>query len=160
MPQITTTTNPVTVGHTGIISPTFIIHVVDWSMTFSSHVEDQQPSTASHAGGTSIVTSSHIAHTSPTSTIHVGDSSPTSVSHVGDLSPATASHVGGIHTIEKPRCVIHKARFLCRSCEGSHLTCLCPTTTRIPEACFSLEGPSSSDSPMVSPHSVPSLVHT
>jgi hypothetical protein len=149
MPQPTTTTSPVTVGHTGILSPTSASHVGDWLTTSASHVEDQQPATASHAGGTSLITASHTAHTSPTS-----------ASHVGDLSPATASHVGGIHTIEKPRRFRRKAKFLCRTCEGSHLTRLCPATAGIPEAWFSLEGPSGSDSSVVSPHSIPSLVDT
>jgi hypothetical protein len=62
--------------------------------------------------------------------------------------------------IEKPRRLRHKPIFLCRTCEGSHLTCLCPVIAGIPKAWFSLEGPSSSESSMVSPHSVPSLVDT
>jgi hypothetical protein len=44
------------------------------------------------------------------------------------MSPATASHAGGIHTIEKPRRVRRKPKFLCRTCEGDHLTRLCPAT--------------------------------
>jgi hypothetical protein len=115
--------------------------------TSASHAEDQQPSTASHDGGTSLLTDSHTAHTSPTST-----------SHVGYLSPATTSHIGGIHMIENPRHVRHKAIFLCGTCEGSHLTRFCPATTRIPEAWFSLEGPSGFDSSVVSPHPVQPMV--
>jgi hypothetical protein len=136
-----------------------------------SHVEDLQPTTTSHAGGTSLVTASHTAHTTPTSTSHVGDPSPTSVGHVGylllafasharSMSPTTASYDGGIHTIEKPRHFRHKARFLCRTCEGNHLTRLCPATIRILEDWFLLEGPSSSESSMVFPHSIPYLVDT
>jgi hypothetical protein len=108
---------------------------------------------------------------SPTSASHVGDSSPTSASHVGDfllasashagsMSPATASHAGGIHMIEKPRRLRRKPRFLCRTCEGSHLTHLCPVTAGIPEAWGSPKGPSGSEASMVSQHSVPSLVDT
>jgi hypothetical protein len=172
----------VTAYHTGIISPSFASHVVDWSTTSVSHVEDLQPAAASHAGGTFLVTTSHTAHPSPTSASHVGDPSPTSTSHVGDMiiasashagsmspattshagsmSPTTASHVGGIHMIENPRCLICKPRFLCRICEGSHLTHLCPITAGIPETWGSPKGPSSSEASMVSQHSVPSLVDT
>jgi hypothetical protein len=62
--------------------------------------------------------------------------------------------------IEKPRSVKSKARFLCRTCEGSHLTHLCPATTGIMEAWLSLDDPSGSDFSVVSPHFVPSLVDT
>jgi hypothetical protein len=72
----------------------------------------------------------------------------------------TASHAGGIHTIEKPRCFIGRDIFLCRTCKGNHLSHLCPTTVRITESWFSLEGPSGSESSMVSPHYVISLVDT
>jgi hypothetical protein len=154
--------------HTGIISPTSVSHVGDGSTTSASHVEDQQPATASHAGGTSLVISSHTAHTSPTSASHVGDSSPTSASHVGDfllasashagsMSPATASHAGGIHMIEKPRCVRHKPKFLCRLCKGDHLTHLCPATVVVQEAWSFPRGPSGSESSLASQ---PSLVDT
>jgi hypothetical protein len=91
----------------------------------------------------SLVTTSHTTHTSSTSASHVGDSPPTSASHVRDfllasasharsMSPDTASHVGGIHMIEKHRCLRRKPRFFCRTCEGSHLTHLCPITAGIP----------------------------
>jgi hypothetical protein len=123
-------------SHTGIISPTSVSHVGYWSTTSASHVEDQQPATASHVGGMNLVISSHTAHTSPTYASHVGDSLPTFAGHVGNSSPTSASHVGdfllssashaesmssvvaihvgGIHTIEKPRHVKHKPKFLCR----------------------------------------------
>jgi hypothetical protein len=136
-----------------------------------SHVEDLQPTVASHDGGTCLVTASHTAHPSPTSACHVGDSSPTSTSHVGyfllapasharSMSPATASHAGGIHMIEKPRHLRRKPRFLCRTCEGSCLTRLCPVTIGIPEAWGSPKGPSGSKESMVSQHLIPSLVDT
>jgi hypothetical protein len=147
-------TSLVTACHTGIISQTSTSHVGDWSTTFAIHVEDLQPAATSHDGGICLVTTSHTTHPSLTSASHVGDSSPTSASHVGDSSPTSASHVGDfllasashagsmlpanpshagdIHMIEKPRCLKRKPRFLCRTCEGSHLTHLCPITTRIP----------------------------
>jgi hypothetical protein len=77
--------------------------------------------------------------TSPTTGIHVGESSPIFVHHVGDeplayashtesMPPAIVSDVGGIHTIEKPQCIVRKPKFLCRIFKGGHLTRLCPTT--------------------------------
>jgi hypothetical protein len=164
-------TSLVIVCHTGVISPTSASHVGDWSKTSASHVEDLQPATASHAGGTCLVTTNHTAHPSPNCVSHVGDSPPTSASHVGDfllasashdgsMSPATASHVGGIHMIENPRRLRRKPRFLCRTCEGSHLTRLCHVNARIQEAWGSPKGPSGSEASMVSQHSVPSLVDT
>jgi hypothetical protein len=62
--------------------------------------------------------------------------------------------------IEKPRHIRRKPRFLCKICEGIHLTHLCPVTTRIPEAWGSPKGPSGSEASMVSQHFVPSLVDT
>jgi hypothetical protein len=123
-----TAASPVTTSHTGIISPTSSSHIGDWSKILASHVEDQKLATASHARGTTLVTASHTAHTSPTSASHVGDSSPTSASHVGylllasasyagSMSPATRSHARGIHTIEKPKHIRHKPKFLCRLCK-------------------------------------------
>jgi hypothetical protein len=171
MLQFTTATSRVTMCHTGVISPTSASHVGDWSKTPASHVEDLEPAATIHAGGTCLVTASHIAHPSPTSASHVGDPSPTSTSHVGDLllasashagniSPATASHTGGIHMIEKPRHLRCKPRFLCRICEGSHLTRLCPLTAGILETWGSPKGPLGSEAYMVSQHSVPSLFDT
>jgi hypothetical protein len=154
--------------HTGIISPTSISHVGDWSTTSTCHVEYQQPATTTHVGGTSLVIASHTAHTSPTSVIHVGDSSPTSARHVGDLllpstshvgnmSPATTSHAGGIHTIENPRHVRRKPKFLCRLYKGDHLTCLCPATFAVQEVWSFPRSPSGSESSLASQ---PSLVDT
>jgi hypothetical protein len=107
--------------------------------------------------GTNLFIASHTAHTSPTSAIHVGDSSPTSANHVGyflldyanhagSMSPTTASHARGIHMIEKPRRVRHNPKFLCRTCEGDHLTHLCPTTAVVQEAWSFPRGPSGSES--------------
>jgi hypothetical protein len=76
------------------------------------------------------------------------------------MSPATASHVGGIHTIEKPRRIRCKPKFLCRLCKGDHLTRLCPATVVVQEAWSFPGGPSGSESSLVSQHSSPSLVDT
>jgi hypothetical protein len=154
-------TSLVTACPIGIISPTSTSRVGDWSTTSVSHVEDLQPTAASHAGGTCLVIASHTAHPSPTSASHVGDPSPTFASHVGDfllasashagsMSPATASHVGDIHMIENTRCLRPKPRFLCRICEGIHLTRLCPFTARIPEMWGSPKGLSGFEASMVS----------
>jgi hypothetical protein len=161
----------VTTCHTSIISPTFSSHVGYWSTTSASHVEDLQPTTASHDRGTCLVTSSHTTHPSPTFASHVGDPSLTSASHVGyfllasashtgSMSPATASHAGDIHMIEKPRRLRRKTRFLCRTCEGSHPTRLCPITIGIPEAWGSPKGSIVSEASMVSQHSLHYLVDT
>jgi hypothetical protein len=170
MLQFTTAAIPVTTCHIGITSPTSASHVGDWSTTSMSHVEYLQPTTASHVGGTSPVTACHTGIISPTFASHVGDWSktyashvedlePASASHTGSMSPDTASHAGGIHMIENRRCLRGKPRFLCRTCEGSHLTRLCPVTTGIPEAWSSLKGPLGSEPSMVSKHSVPYLVY-
>jgi hypothetical protein len=164
-------TSPVTAFHTNIISPTSASHVGDWLKTSASHVEDLQPATASHAGGTCLVTTSHTTYTSPNSTSHVGDSSPTSTSHIGyfllastshagSMSPTTTSYAGSIHMIENLILLIRKPIFLYRTCEGIHLTRLCLVTAGIPEARGSPKGPSGSKSSIVSPHSIPPLVHT
>jgi hypothetical protein len=123
MPQIIIVTNLVTTSRTGIPSPTSASHVGDWSTTSASHVENQQLVATSHVGGTNIVSMSHTDITSPSLVSHAVKSSPTSVHHVGDEPPTSASHaesmsssivsdVGGIHTIEKPRCVRRKPKFL------------------------------------------------
>jgi hypothetical protein len=164
-------TSPVTMCHTSILSPTSASHVGNWSTTSTSHVEDLQPATASHTTHTSPTSASHVGDPPPTSVSHVEDSSPTSTSHVGDfllastsharsMSLATASHAGGIHMIEKPRRLRRNPRLLCRTCEGSHLTRLCPVTTGILEAWGLPKGPSGSEASMVSQHFVPSLVDT
>jgi hypothetical protein len=142
------------------LSPTSASHVGDWSTTSASHVEDLQPTSASQAGGTCLVTSSHTTHPSPTSASHVGYFLLASASHAGSMSPATASHTGGIHMIENPRGLRRKPRFLCRTCEGSHLNRFCPVTARIPEVWGSPKGPSGSEASMVSQHSIPYLVDT
>jgi hypothetical protein len=129
-------------------------------MTYASHVEDLQPVIVSHAGGMTLVTMSHIDVTSPTSVHHLGDDSLTFSNHDERMSPTIVNGIGGIHTIEKPKRLSRKPKFLCKTCEGNHLTHLCPTTAGIPEAWFSPEGPSSSDMSVVSPHLVSPLIDT
>jgi hypothetical protein len=182
MLQPTVTTSPFTASHTGIISPTSSSDVGDKSKTSASHVEDQQPAIASHVGGTTLVIASHTTHTSPNFSSHVGDSSPNSVSHVGDSSPTFASHigdillastshagsmsptnvihVGGIRTIQKPRRIRSKPKFLCRLCKGYYLICLFPTTMVVQEAWSFPRGPLGSELSLVFQHSSPSLVDT
>jgi hypothetical protein len=149
MPQLTTATIPVTTIRNGIPSPISSSHVGDWSTTSVSHVEDQQPTTASQVGGTTIVSMSHPDITSPAS-----------VSNVESMSLAIVNDIGDIHTIEKPRRVRCKPKFLCRICEGDHLTRFCPATAGIPEVWSSPRGPSSSDSSLDSQHSVSPLIDT
>jgi hypothetical protein len=157
MPQPTPATSLVTVGHIGIISPTSTSHVGDWSKTFAIHVEDQNPSVVSHDVCTSLVIASYTAHSSPTSASHVGYFLLVSANHAGRNSPAIVNDVGGIHTIENPRRVRRKPKFLCRICEGNHLNHLCPATAPIPKAWSFLGGPLGSDSSL---SSQPSLVDT
>jgi hypothetical protein len=152
--------SPVTIGHTGIISPNFASHVGDWLTTSACHVEDQQPIIASHVGGTTLVVVSHTDITYPTFVHHVGDEPPASIGHVESMSPAIVNDIGDIHTVEKPRRVRRKPKFLCRICEGDHLTRLCPTTAWIPEAWSSPRGPSGSETSLVSQHSVSHVVDT
>jgi hypothetical protein len=73
------------------------------------------------------------------------------------MLPAIENNVGGI---ENPRHLRHKPKFLCRTCEGYHLTHLCPTTVGIPKAWFSPKGPLGFEVSMVSPHPVSPLIDT
>jgi hypothetical protein len=158
--QLTTITSPVTASHTGAPSPTTASHVGDWSRTSASHVEDPQPAIASHVGGITLVAMRHTDITYPTSVHHVGDELPASSRHAENMSPAIVNVVGGVHAIEKPRRVRRKARFLYRTCEGNHLTRLCPATAGIPEAWFSPGDPLGSEAFVVSPHSISPLIDT
>jgi hypothetical protein len=158
MTQLFVATIPDTASHTGIPSPTSTIHVWDRSTTSTCHVEDQQPATRIHAGGITLFARSHTSITSPTSMYHVGDETPASVIQAESMSPALVSDNGGIHTIEKPRCVRRKPKFLCRICEGDHLTCMCPTTSRIPEVWSSPRGPSCFELSLVSIHFISPLI--
>jgi hypothetical protein len=89
---------------------------------------------------------------------HVGYDSPTSTSHVESMSPTIVNNVGDIHNIEKPRHVRCKPKFLCKTCEGNHLTHLYLAIVEIPEVWFSIRGPSVSEASMVSPHPVSPLI--
>jgi hypothetical protein len=127
-------------------------------MTSASHVEDPQPTAAIHAEGITPVAMIHIDITYPYFVHKMGDDSPTSSSHTESMSPTIVNDIGCIHMIEKPRHLICNPKFLCRTYEVNHLTQLCPTTARILEAWFSLEGPSGSEVSIVSPHPVSPLI--
>jgi hypothetical protein len=76
----------------------------------------------------------------------------TPIHHTGDESLSSAN------PIKKPKILRHKPKFLCRTCEGSHLTRLCPVTTGILEAWGSPKIPSDSKTPMVPPHTTSPLM--
>jgi hypothetical protein len=174
MPQPSTTshvgsTSPITTSHTGIKSPTYASHVGDLKPTSTSHVGDLSPASASHAGdrqlvvachfgGTTLVTASHTGKTSPTSASHVGDVLLASASHAGSMSSATASYARGIDTIDKPRRIGNKTKFLCRLCKRDHLTRLCPVIAVLRKVRSLSSVPSGFESYLVSQHSNPSLV--
>jgi hypothetical protein len=139
MPQ--SIASPVTVSHTGAPSPTSASHVGDGSTFSTNYVDNLPPTSANYVGGTILFTPNHSRVTSPASIHHTGDDS---------LSPASY--------IEKPRRLRRKPKFLCRTCEGSHLTRLCPVTTGIPEAWGSPKSPSDSEASMVSPHTTSPLI--
>jgi hypothetical protein len=155
MPQYTV--SPVTVSHTGSPSPTSASHVEDGSTTPKSHVDNLHPASANHVGGTIIFSMDHINATSLTHVHHVGDGALTSTSHVESTSLVVVNDIGGI---EKPRRIRRKPKFLCRTCEGDHITHLCPATAKIPEAWGSPNGPTNSEACVVSPHLVPPLIDT
>jgi hypothetical protein len=123
------------VSHTHAPSPTSASHVGDGSIVSTNYVDSLIPTSANYVGGTVIFTPNHSCVTSSASIHHTGQ-------HY--LSPT--SH------IEKPRHLRHKPKFLCKTCEGSHPTRLCPDTTEIPEAWGSPKIPSDSEASMVSPH--------
>jgi hypothetical protein len=103
---------------------------------------------------------SHTNITSPTSVHCVGDEPPPSISHTGRMFPTIVSDVGGIHTIENPRRLRHMPKFLCRICEGYHLTCLFPTTVVVPKE-WSFPGvPLGYESYLVSQHSISPMIDT
>jgi hypothetical protein len=115
MPQLITATSLVTTSDTGAPSPTTASHVGDWLTNYTSHVEDPQLVVASHAGGITLVTMSHIDVTSLTYIHHVGDDSLASSSHTESMSPTILNGARGIHTIDKPRRLRRKPKFLYRT---------------------------------------------
>jgi hypothetical protein len=133
--------SPVTVSHTGAPSPTSASHVGDGSTFSTNYVDSSHPTSANYVGGTILFTLNHNRVTSPASIHHSGDDS---------LSPA--------NYIEKPRRLRRKPKFLCRTCEGNHLTRLCLVTAEIPEAWGSPKSPSDSETSLVSPHTTSPLI--
>jgi hypothetical protein len=103
---------------------------------------------------------SHIDITSPTYVHHLGYEPLPSSSHAKRMSLSIVNEVRVIHMIDNPRHVRRKPRFLCRTCEGYHLTHLCPATSGITEAWFSPGGPSGSEEFVVSPHFVSPFIDT
>jgi hypothetical protein len=139
MPQ--SITIPVTQSHTGAPSPTSTSNVGDGS-TFSTNYDDNlHPTSANHVGGTILFTPNH-SHVTFLAPIH----------HTGDDSLSLASH------IKELRCLIRKLKFLCRTCEGSHLTHLCLVTTEIPEAWGSPKISVDPETPMLPPHTTSPLM--
>jgi hypothetical protein len=126
---------PDIVSHTGAPSPTSANHVEDGSTFSTNYVDNSHPTSANYVGGTILFTLNHNRVTSLASIHHSGDDS---------LSPA--------NYIENPRRLRHKPKFLCRTCEGNHLTCLCSVTAEIPEALSSPKSPSDSETSLFSPH--------
>jgi hypothetical protein len=155
MPQLTTSS--VTVSHIGAPSPTYSSHVGDGSITSTSPIDNLHSTTSNHAGGTTLISTIHINVKSPTSVYHVGYYSLTSTSHVDSMSPVVANDTNGI---DNPKHLICKTKFLCRTCEGSHVTLLCPSLVGIPEAWGSPKGHSNFEASVGSPHLVPSLIDT
>jgi hypothetical protein len=139
MPQ--SIANPVTVSHTDAPSPTSSNHVGYVSTFYTNYVDSLPPTSANHVGGTILFTQNHIRVTSPASIHHTGDDS---------LSPTSY--------IEKPKRLRRKPKFLCRTCEGNHLTHLCLVTAKIPEAWGSPKSLSDSQASVVSPHTTSPLI--
>jgi hypothetical protein len=134
-------TSPTTISHTSAPSPTFASHVRDGSTFSTNYVDNSLPTSANYIGGTILFTLNHS---------HV--SSPASIHHTGDESLSSSN------LIEKPKRLRRKPKFLCRTCEGSHLTRLCPVTVGIPEAWHSPKIPSDSKTTMISIHTSPPLM--
>jgi hypothetical protein len=122
MPQ--SIASPVTINHIGAPSPTSASHVGDGSTFSTNYVDRSLPTSANYVGGTIFFTPNH-SHVISLASIH----------HTGDDSLSPTSH------IKKPRCLKHKVKFFCRTCEGSHLTHLCLATTGILEAWGSPKSP-------------------
>jgi hypothetical protein len=78
--------------------------------------------------------------------------SPASIHHSRDKSISPANY------IENPRRLRHKPKFLCNTCEGNHLTRLCPATAEIPEAWGSPKSPLDFETSLVSPHTTSTFV--
>jgi hypothetical protein len=132
---------PVTIIHTRSPSSTSTSHVRDGSTFSTNYVDSLPPTSANYVGGTILFTPNR-SRVMSSASIH----------HIREYFLSPSSH------IEKPRRLICKPEFLCRTCEGSHLTHLCPATIRIPKAWGSPKIPSDSKASMVSPHTTSPLI--
>jgi hypothetical protein len=133
--------SPVTVIHTGAPSPTSASHIIYGSNSSTNYVDSLPPTSINYVGGTVLFSQNHS---------HV--MSPTFIHNTGDKSLSPSSY------IEKPRHLRCKPKFLCRTCEGSHLNRLCPITAKIPEAWISPKSPLYSEASVVSPHTISPLI--
>jgi hypothetical protein len=133
--------SPTTVIHTSAPSPTSASHVGDELTLSTNHVDNFLRTSANYVGGTILFTMDHSRVTSPTPIHHTGDDS------ISLTSP-----------IEKPKFLRCKPKFLCRTCEGSHLTRLCPVAVVIPEVWGSPKIPLNFETPMVPPHTTSPLM--
>jgi hypothetical protein len=122
-------TSLVIVSHTGAPSPTSSSHVKDGSTFSTNYANSSHPTSTNYVGSAILFTPNHSHVTSPNSIHHIGKDSLTPANHVESVLPAVVDDAG---SIEKPRHLRRKPKFLCRTCEGSHLTRLCPATTGIP----------------------------
>jgi hypothetical protein len=107
--------SPVIVSHTGAPSPTSTSHVGDGSTSSTNYVNILPLTSTNYVGGTVLFPPNHSLVTSLASIHHTRDDS---------LSPSSY--------IQKPRCLIRKPKLFCRTCEGGHLTRLCPIISEIP----------------------------
>jgi hypothetical protein len=134
-------TIPTIVSHTSAPSPTPTSHVGDESTPSTNQANNPLPTSTNYVGGTILFTPDHSRVTSPTPIHHTGDNS------LSLTSP-----------IEKPKRLRRKPKFICKTCEGSHLTHLCLVTAEILEAWGSPKIPSDSETPMIPHHTTSPLV--
>jgi hypothetical protein len=153
MPQ--STAKPVTVSYISAPSLTSTSHVRDGSTFSANYVDNSHPTSANYVMGTILFTLNHRRVTSPTYIHHEGKDYLPSSSHDESLSPTVVNTIGGI---EKPRRLRRKPKFLCKTCEGIHLTHFCPTTTGILEVWGSPKIPSEFDTFVVCPHTNSPLI--
>jgi hypothetical protein len=144
----------VTVSHTKFPSPTYASHVGEGSTTSTSYDDNLYLTASSHVGGTTLVSTSYINATSLTFEYHVGYDSPTFFGYSYNMPLTVSNDTRGIEKTKHLRC---KPKFLCRTCEGIHITRLYPAMIGIPEVWGSPKGPSDSGTSVVSPHLFPPI---